>query len=371
MTRLHVLHSDPQSLPKDFWTSAACELMVIARWAQDRSHEVTWLQKNLPDLPKHAWLSTSGTLATPGASQWIAISKEALLINAESVNQHLAAQKNETWGLALPLAHVGGLGIIARAHLLGQHVLGLTPSGWDPRRLASGAWDGQLLSLVPTQVHDLVENQLKPPAGLRAVVVGGDRLSPELYQQARNLGWPLLPSYGLTECGSQIATATENNTTLKLLSHVTARTDQDDRLWLESAALFTGKADILFDQVTWQPRSAGAWGTQDRAEIHHGHLTLLGRMDHVVKVRGEKVDLSALEAQLQQKCNNTLIIISLTDERDGVALWAVSETVLSLEALNEDLLPHQKIRGVHIVESFPRTALGKIRRGEIKARLER
>ena len=371
MTRLHVLQSDPRLLPKDFWTSSTCELMVIARWAQDRPQEVTWLQNNLPDLPKHVWLSTSGTLATPGASQWIAISKEALLVNAESVNHHLSAQKNETWGLTLPLAHVGGLGIIARAHLLGQNVIGLTPSGWDPERIATGAWDGQLLSLVPTQVHDLVKNQLKPPASLRAVVVGGDRLSPELYQQARDLGWPLLPSYGLTECGSQIATATENQTSLQLLSHVKATTDQDDRLWLESAALFTGKADILFDQLTWQPRPAGAWATQDRAEIQNEQLTLLGRMDQVVKVRGEKVDLSSLEAQLQQKFNNTLIIISLTDERDGAALWAVSEELLTLEALNEGLLPHQKIRGVHLVESFPRTALGKIRRGEIKSQLER
>ncbi len=371
MTRLHVLQSDPHSLPKDFWTSATCELMVIARWAKDRSSEVAWLQKNLPDLPKHVWLSTSGTLATPGASQWIALSKEALLINAESVNQHLSAQKNEAWGLTLPLAHVGGLGILARAHLLGQVVVGLTPAGWDPHRIATGAWEGQLLSLVPTQVHDLVKHRLRPPRSLRAVVVGGDRLAPELYEQGRELGWPLLPSYGLTECGSQIATATKNDSTLKLLSHVTARTDPEDRLWLESAALFTGKADILFDQLTWHPREAGAWATQDRAEIQDEQLTLLGRMDHVVKVRGEKVDLSALEAQLQQKCNNTLIIISLTDERDGAALWAVSETLLSLDALNKDLLPHQKIRGVHQVESFPRTALGKIRRGEIKAQLNR
>ena len=370
MTRLHVLQSDPQSLPTDFWTSSSCELMIIARWAQDRSSEVAWLHKHLPDLPKHVWLSTSGTLAAPGASQWIAISKDALLVNAESVNQHLNAQKNEAWGLALPLAHVGGLGILARAYLLGQQVVGLTLTSWDPHRVATGAWQGQLLSLVPTQVHDLVKNRLQPPAGLRAVVVGGDRLSPELYLQGRELGWPLLPSYGLTECGSQIATATEGQTTLKLLSHVKATTDEEDRLWLESAALFTGKADVLLDKLTWHPRQNGAWATQDRAEIQNEQLTLLGRMDHVVKVRGEKVDLSALEAELQTKFKTTLIIIPLTDERDGVALWVVSEEDIALETLNEGLLPHQRIRGVRRLASIPRTALGKIRRGEIKAMLQ-
>jgi O-succinylbenzoic acid--CoA ligase len=345
--------------------------MVIARWAQDRSSEVTWLQKNLPDLPRHVWLATSGTLATPGASQWIAISKEALLVNAASVNQHLSAQSHEKWGLALPLAHVGGLGILARAQLLGQKVVGLVQAGWEPQSIADGAWDGELLSLVPTQVHDLVRLRLSPPPSLRAVVVGGDRLTDELYQQGRELGWPLLPSYGLTECGSQIATATEGQADLRLLSHVNATTDREDRLWLESAALYTGKIEVLSTKLTWHPRPEGAWATQDRAEIHGGRLTILGRLDHVVKVRGEKVDLSALEAELQERCNTTLIIISLTDERDGAALWVVSENPLSLEALNQRLLPHQKIRGVHQVESFPRTSLGKIRRGEIKALLER
>lgn len=370
MTRVHVLQSDPRSLPKDFWESASCELLVIARWAQDRSNEVAWLQRNLPDLPRHVWLATSGTLATPGASQWIAISKEALLVNAASVNQHLSAQSHEKWGLALPLAHVGGLGILARAQLLGQKVVGLVQAGWEPHSIAAGAWDGELLSLVPTQVHDLVRLRLSPPPSLRAVVVGGDRLSDELYQQGRELGWPLLPSYGLTECGSQIATGTGSDARLKLLSHAKATIDGDDRLWLESTALFTGKADVLVDRFTWNPRPSGAWATQDRAELEDGHLTILGRLDHVVKVRGEKVDLSALETELQAKSKTTLIIISLTDERDGAALWVVSEKILALEVLNEGLLPHQKIRGVHLVESFPRTALGKIRRGEIKSRLD-
>ena len=38
-------------------------------------------------------------------------------------------------------------------------------------------------------------------------MTGGGALDPSLYKQARDLGWPLLPSYGLTECGSQVATA--------------------------------------------------------------------------------------------------------------------------------------------------------------------
>ena len=65
-------------------------------------------------------------------------------------------------------------------------------------------------SLVPAQVLDLVRAGLRPPPVLRAIVVGGGAISAELYRDARALGWPVLPSYGMTECCSQIATATHD-----------------------------------------------------------------------------------------------------------------------------------------------------------------
>lgn len=366
MTRLHVLQSDPEALPKDFWESEQCELMVIARWTQDRSDEVKRLHQQLPDLSGHVWIATSGTLS----SQWIALSKKALLLSAAAVNKHLNADSTESWGLTLPLAHVGGLGIMARAYLLKQKVITLATDGWKPTALSASAWSGHLLSLVPTQVHDLVQQKIVPPKTLRAVVVGGDRLSPELYQAALKLGWPLLPSYGLTECGSQIATAQPLEASGKLtpLSHVKLRVDADERLWIESEVLFTGKAIVEQEEIIWAPRETGAWATQDRAEIaRDGSLTILGRFDSVVKVRGEKVDLNALEIELQTKLGTPLIIISLTDVRDGSALYVASEQDLSIDLINQGLLPHQKIRGVQKIATFPRTALGKIKRGEIQA----
>jgi len=366
MTRLHVLKSDPRTLPADFWESEQCELLVMARWAQDRQQEVKFLHQQLPSLPGHVWIATSGTLA----SQWIALSKKAILLSAAAVNAHLQATAAESWGLTLPLAHVGGLGIMARAYLLKQTVIALTPEAWNPAALGENAWHGHLLSLVPTQVHDLVQQNITPPKSLRAVVVGGDRLSSELYQAALKLGWPLLPSYGLTECGSQIATAQPQDSSGKLtpLTHVKLHVDHEDRLWIDSDALFTGKALVEQDKITWSARASGAWPTQDRAEIAaDGSLTILGRFDSVVKVRGEKVDLSALEVDLQTKLKASLVIISLTDERDGSSLWVMSEQDLSLDKINQDLLPHQKIRGVHKVTALPRTALGKIKRGELRA----
>src|SRR5207253_1068669 len=80
---------------------------------------------------------------------------------------------------------------------------------WNPARTVKKWKDRKvtLTSLVPTQVFDLVSANLTAPKNLRAAVIGGGALDPSLYLKARELGWALLPSYGLTECASQVATA--------------------------------------------------------------------------------------------------------------------------------------------------------------------
>lgn len=363
--RVSLLASQLAAFPRDFWDSPECELLVMKSWASGRDGEIEFLRKHLPDLPRHVWLATSGTLATAGESSWIAISKDALLASAAAVNAHLGATREEAWGLNLPLAHVSGLGILARASLSGAPVIELMPERWDPARLES--FTGQHLSLVPTQVFDLVNRSITSPATLRTVVVGGDRLPSDLYAKARALGWPVRPSYGMTECGSQIATADGATERLQLLSHMKARTDEDERLWLSGPALFTGRALVKDQKLTWVPRTETWWGTSDRARVEGTELKLLGRLDTVVKVRGEKVDLAQLEQHLGRF---GVVVIPVTDTRDGIKLWAVSERTVEIAELNAGLLPHQRLTGVKVLNPFPRSALGKIKRGEVRQWLE-
>ena len=43
-----------------------------------------------------------------------------------------------------------------------------------------------------------------PPASLRAVPLGGGPISPALVRRALDAGWPVVPTYGLTEAGSGV-----------------------------------------------------------------------------------------------------------------------------------------------------------------------
>lgn len=365
MTRLLKLLFSPDALPADFWTSQSSELLVLQSWDQKLPGEAEWLQVNLPELPGHVWFASSGTLSGQGESKWIALSKTALLASAHAVNQHLSISALESWGLALPLAHVGGLGILARAHLLNQKVQVLRDQNWDPQSVGHKRWSGEWLSLVPTQVYDIVQEQITPPKSLKGVIVGGDRLPPDLAAKAVKLGWPILSSYGLTECASQVATEKSPGRGLELLPHIQVQID-DGKIAINSSALFTGLALVKDRKIEFEKREANWWTTQDLGELNGQLLRVIGREDNVVKVRGEKVDLIELEETIRSHLGITCIITAIEDPRDGHRLIATSEQSVELTRVNLPLLAHQKLTEWRTCNPLPRTALGKVKRGEIK-----
>ena len=158
-----------------------------------------------PPVPDGSVLfRTSGSTAD---ARWIVLGKKGLLLSARAVNAWLDVREDSKWGLALPLNHVGGFGVLARA-FSARCGLACFEGKWDPERFARWVETERVthVSLVPTQVHDLVGGGFPGPESLRAVVVGGGHLDSESGQAARDAGWPVLASYGMTEAGSQIAT---------------------------------------------------------------------------------------------------------------------------------------------------------------------
>lgn len=319
-----------------------------------------------PNFADHVWLATSGT---SGACKVVALSRGALESNAHAVNQHLSAGSKDIWLNALPFFHVGGLGIIVRGHLAGARCeFGEGP--WDPRGFVQLAerCGATLSALVPTQVHDLITAKLRAPQSLRAVVVGGGPLSESARVQATELGWRLLPSYGLTEAASQVATARIGEVFagwLPLLPHVQARAGEGGILELRSASLLTGW--IVFDSdgsASWEdPKRDGWYRTNDRAELRGRELRFLGRADDLVKIRGELVDIGTLERELQNFVPSGSVRIDVEpDVRNGFALTVVAENaVAEAEARGAvNVFPPYARPVIFEIGPVGRTALGKV-----------
>jgi O-succinylbenzoic acid--CoA ligase len=354
-----------RDLPRETDAPADAEsaLLLNPRWPAPLRKQV--LSAEFPDLGPHVWVATSGT---SGQSKIVALSRPALEASARAVNRRLAATGDDVWLNPLPLFHVGGLGIVLRAGLAGAVYRAL--ADWNPEAFVrrAGECGATLSALVPAQVHDLVAAGLPAPPCLRAVVVGGGELDSGLRKRAAGLGWPLLPSYGLTEAASQVATArigAEASDWLPLLDHVEARVGGEGVLELRGPSLLTGW--ILFDnhgRPKWEdPKRDGWYRTSDRVEMRGRELRVLGRLDDLVKIRGELVDVATLERELQARVTSGRIAVRMTpDRRNGFALRVVAENEAArdeaaracMEVFPAFARPESVVTG-----AIERTALGK------------
>jgi O-succinylbenzoic acid--CoA ligase len=200
------------------------------------------------------------------------------------------------------------------------------------------------------------------------------------------LGWPLLPSYGATECASQIATAAIGSLEdrryppLRLLSHVEAMTDGEGFLRIRSPALFTGYAVSSDprepDSVALiDPREEGWWTTEDRGSVTDDVLRVEGRTSDFVKIGGESVRVPALEAVLEEvrverSFAGDAALLPVPDDRLGHVIVLVhagasdDEAAALQTAFNARVAPFERARRTHRLPRLPRTPLGKLKRDE-------
>lgn len=338
------------------------------------------------ELREMVLFETSGSTGRP---KWVVLSKEALLASAAAVNTHLGVTASSCWGLALPVRHVGGFGVAARSHLAGCRMQVYT-SRWNPGDFARWVNEREIshTSLVPTQVHDLVAAGLRAPRCLRAIVVGGGRLEAGPGQAARDLGWPVLASYGMTEAGSQIATqpmealaSIYQPAPIPPLPIWNLRLSPEGRLLIAGPALFSGT--IIPDGGSWiyQKRS-GVWHeTTDLVSIGPAGLTPAGRADTLVKVLGELVDPARIEGQLIEHAEGRLapgsfVVIATPDERMEHALVPVFDASVDPALIAEVLARHharcagfQRLAPAVTLTPLPRGPLGKPLRAEILKRI--
>ena len=359
------------------WRSEENSLFLNPRLAPSLREKVlnAW-EKATKNLTSHIGLLTSGS---SGSAKLVLLSKSALLAAAEGANSHLVSGRSDTWLKTLPHFHVGGLSIYARAYLSGARVV--KHDGWDPQEVYELAAREKvtLISLVPAQLFDFVSLGLSAPPTLRAAIIGGGALQPELYNQARSLSWPVLPSYGLTECGSQVATAAHdshnrNDSTLKLLPHINAQVSEDGKLMLKSEALLTAYVNIETGEVI-DPKVEGWFTTEDVGTLESRHLTVKGRSQDFLKIGGESVDFAALEkifSNLWQELGfkGDAALLPVPDHRLGATVVLIVDGLRSDQAnllqekFNRLVMPYERIRHTCNVPKIPRSELGKLLRSK-------
>ncbi len=351
------------------WSSAENHLLLNPRLPQEERIRLEVLFAAAPSLESHVFIATSGT---GGSMKLVALSKRAILASAAAVNQHLESTSADVWCCVLPTFHVGGLGVHVRVHLSGARVVSMP---WSAHEFARTCADERvtLSALVPAQVHDLVSAGLTAPTSLRSIVIGGATLPADLHAAAWDLGWSVLPSYGMSECCSQVATALGRSPEMILLPHLDARTEPDGCLAFRGSSLLTGYC--LFDdrgKATFvDPKIDGWFVSEDEGEVSGRELRVRGRRGEFVKIGGESVDLRRLDAiidEIARREGADAAIVAVADGRLGhvihLAVTGKAETIR--EAFNGRVLAFERARAVHTVGAIPRSSLGKLLRSKLQ-----
>jgi len=322
-----------------------------------------------PRLRGHVLFATSGSRGCP---KIVCLAKSGVRTAAQWVNRHLGCGVEDCWLLTLPVFHVGGFGLLARVAVAGGR-LEVVPGRWEAARFVAHAKQSRatVVSLVPTQVHDLVTEGFRSPESIRIAVIGGGRLQPVLRARAEELGWPVRESYGMTETAAQVATQRSSGDAegwLPVIPDWEVRSHAG-QIWLRGEPLLTAYLECQADG-SWQirdPRDEAGWfGTGDLGELDsEGRLRVQGRAGRVVKILGELVDLERLDLILAELSpDGGTVLEAVEDARAGWRVILVSEREKAeaqklADQMNERIAPFERITEVRTVARLRRSPLGK------------
>jgi O-succinylbenzoic acid--CoA ligase len=358
----------------EFWRGEVAVVMRHSR-VEEKEPELEAYLRGADWLAGHVLFRTSGSSGMPKLA---CLSREAILHSAGAVNRHLGVTPGDRWVRALPVCHVGGVGMHARAGV-GENEVRVLEGKWDAERFVRLCGDcaGTLSALVPAQVYDLVEAGLASPQSLRGVLVGGGALGEAVHRRALELGWPILRTYGMTEGASQVATETSvgrsSEDWLPVLGHWEAKVDEAGLLMLRGKSLLTAYLERVADGgfVRDDPKVDGWLRSDDRVDLREDEdgetvLRFLERAGDVVKVLGELVSVGKLRNKARELCRE-VEVVGVPDERLGTKLLLVHEAGVApgaaekcLEELNTGVPGYEQVQEVIAVQQLPRTELGKV-----------
>jgi O-succinylbenzoic acid--CoA ligase len=296
-------------------------------------------------------VATSGTTGVP---KGVVLTHDAVAASALATSTRLSVDPDRhRWLACLPLSHVGGLSVVTRALHTGTDVE--VHDGFDPARALDAASRGAThVSLVATALRRI------DPDAFECIVLGGSAPPASRPPHA-------VATYGMTESGSGVVYDGIP------LDGVEVRAVEGE-LHLRCPMLLRAYRDGS------TPLTPDGWfPTGDLGEVDPttGTVAVHGRAGDLIITGGENVWPTPVEAALAAHPDvREVAVVGRPDPEWGSRVVAIVVPVdpnrpPSLESLREvvkrTLPAHCAPREVEVVASLPQTALGKVRRGDLRA----
>ena len=371
----------------------SAELRVLASPANEEPGEAAResprsTREEVAALDAALLLFTSGTSGRPKAAL---LSKANLIASARASAELLGAGPADRWLCCMPLFHIGGLSILVRSVLAGSSVV--LHRTFEPAEVSRALDEDRVtvVSFVAAMLSRVLEwrEARRAPDALRLVLLGGGPAADSLLERASSQGYPIAPSYGLTEAASQVATrppvarkSTESKGAGGLipLPGTDIRVVDDERACLPAGCIGnievrgpTVMCGYFEDPQATQAALGDGWlQTGDVGVLDsEGHLAVLDRRADLIVSGGENVYPAEVESVLQAFPGvREVAVTARPDEAFGARpqAFVVREAGAEFEAA--DLLAFCRERlarfkvpvRVEFLEALPRTASGKVLR---------
>jgi len=307
----------------------------------------------------HAVLFTSGTEGEPKAVELTAGNLDAAAAGSAAV---FGSDLADRWLSPLPLFHVAGLSILTRCARNATTAVLHDRFDLPAVRAALTAGEVSLISLVPTQLRRLRDEGLTEAPGLRALLLGGGPIPPDLVEWARQAGLPVRCTYGMTETASQVAVTDLWESAATPLPGAEIEIAADGEILVRGPMVAPG---ALSDDG-WL--HTGDIGGIDR----HGRLHVEGRIKELIVTGGEKVAPAAVETVLAAHPAVADAAVAGTPDPDwgeAVTAYVVEHSPVSdydlLAFCRERLAGYQVPKRLVRVAALPRNAAGKLQRNRL------
>ena len=323
-------------------------------------------------------LTTSGSTGSP---RGVLLSADALTASAQGAAELVGIPAADSaWLVGIPVTSAGGFAVVVRSWLAGfepetlPSVGGAVPFRTEDfvsctRQLTQRASGRALLtSLVPTQLARILDDAegRSTLGAYSAILVGGARFDSSIRERAQAAGVTVLSTYGLTEtCGGCVYDG-------KVFPGVSVRIAPDGEVLIQGDVLALG---YRLDTALTAQRFIDGWlHTGDIGSMDEGTLSIVGRRDDIVTVKGVNVATGVVERVISAISGvDACAVIATPHEIDGYRLTAfiVSRqdlTSIITATVAEQLGPVAAPSSISAIASLPVLPNGKTDRAALAVR---
>lgn len=279
----------------------------------------SWLDATDPE----PWVvETSGSTGRP---KRVVLSRDAVLASVAASARRVGGSGR--WLLALPPSYVAGVQVICRSLVAGHEPVLLDEYGSfaEAARASTSSTTDAFVSLVPTQLHRLLETDADALRSFHTVLLGGGPIDPALRRRAEEADVRVVATYGSAEtAGGCVYDG-------YALDGVALAIDAGGRIRITGPTIFdrydgdpAGTAEVLVD---------GWFLTSDAGRLDDdGRLHVLGRLDDIVVSGGVNVPAPAVAARLREHPEIAAAeVLGVPDEEWGNRLVAFVVGAVSLD----------------------------------------